>query len=72
MNFKSKHEHTISFSAEGFEKLMSKSWDILYCRMSSGRTIELTRNEVLQHWCRTREWRRVPHSNMRIKVIHIG
>lgn len=71
MNFKSKHEHTISFSAEGFDRLLSKDWTVLSCQMASGRIVSVPRHKLTCLWSKTRDWRKVPYSKVLVKVINI-
>lgn len=68
---KSSYEDTISFSAEGFDSLLSKEWDELVCNMSNGAVIYLPRYKVTQLWAAERKWRKVPHSTVLIKVLVI-
>lgn len=71
MKFRSKHEHTISFTADAFAAALGKSWDTIDCTMRSGRVVVLTRNQLVRSWAMTRDWRRVPHSPTRVKVIKV-
>ena len=71
MKFKSKHEHTISFTASSFAKLLDTQWDTINCTMRSGRVIVLPRHQLVRSWAITRDWRRVPYSSVMVKVIKV-
>jgi hypothetical protein len=72
MQFKSKHEATISFTEESFAKLLDKEWNELECVMVDGRIIVLTRTQLIFLWAKTRDWRKVQHSNTKVKVLKVG
>lgn len=72
VQFKSKHEATISFTAESFEKLMSKQFDELECVMVDERVIVLTRSQLVMLWAKTRDWRKVPHSSTMVKILKVA
>lgn len=72
VQFKSKHEATISFTAESFARLLDKQFDELECIMVDQRIIVLTRSQLIVLWAKTREWRKVPHSNTKVKVLKVA
>ena len=72
MKFKSKYELTISFTQESFAKLLDKDWEVLECHMSDGKTVAVPRWTVTTLWSSTKEWRKVPHSSTKVKVLKVA
>ncbi len=72
MQFKSKYEATISFTEESFAKLIDKDWSELECIMVDGRTIILTRTQLVFLWAKTKDWRKVQHSKTKVKVLKVA
>jgi len=72
VTMKSHYNETISFTAESFDSLLSKEWDELVCNMGNGAVINVPRSKVVHLWATTREWKAVPHSKVKIKVLVVG
>jgi hypothetical protein len=71
MKFNSRHLNTISFKEEDFVSLIGKEWETLECTMSDGDVIKLPRHIVTYLWATSKDWRGVPHSKVKIKVLKI-
>lgn len=72
VQFKSKHMHTISFTAESFSALLAKQFDQLECIMVDDRVVVITRSQLTCLWAKSKDWRKVPHSNTKVKILKVA
>jgi len=72
MQFRSQYENTISFTEESFAKLLDKKWDELECVMVDERVVVITRSQLIFLWAKTRDWRKVQHSNTKVKLLKVA
>lgn len=72
VQFKSKHDKTISFTADSFSALLDKQFDVLECVMVDDRIIVITRAQLTCLWARSSDWRKVPHSNTKVKILKVA
>jgi len=72
VQFKSNYEHTISFTAESFSALLDKQFDELECIMVDDRVVIITRAQLTVLWAKSKDWRKVPHSNTKVKVLKVA
>lgn len=72
VQFKSKHEKTISFTADSFSALLAKQFEQLECIMVDDRVIIITRAQLTCLWAKSKDWRKVPYSNTKVKILKVA